>query len=246
MLIRTHPITGLPLEPLGYVRGRPVWPIMGGSEATPETPAPTAPSTPVETSAPVDPKTAEDDGDDLAKLDGGALAKMVRDLRTENKRDRTAGKEAAAKAADEAARKAVVADIAKALGLDGGDKLTPEQLQAKLSEAQEGTTKATQAATAAARELAVYRVAAKAGGDPDALLDSRSFLDSINGLDPAADGFRDKVTAAVQKAVKDNPSRLALAATGKGGADIRGGSGETQGKPKDLAEAIQRRLSTGN
>lgn len=28
----THPITGAPLQPLGIVAGRPVWPILGGSE----------------------------------------------------------------------------------------------------------------------------------------------------------------------------------------------------------------------
>lgn len=33
--VRLHPLTGLPLKPVGHVRGRPVWPILGGSEDPP-------------------------------------------------------------------------------------------------------------------------------------------------------------------------------------------------------------------
>lgn len=31
MTARTHPITGRPIEPVGFIRGRAIWPIMGGA-----------------------------------------------------------------------------------------------------------------------------------------------------------------------------------------------------------------------
>ncbi|MFE4203950.1 MULTISPECIES: hypothetical protein [Streptomyces] len=72
-----------------------------------------------------------------------------------------------------------------------GQEATPEELTAQLTSAQ---AQARQTAV----ELAVYRTAREAGGDPDALLDSRRFADSLADIDPAdADAVRAAVTAAV-------------------------------------------------
>lgn len=131
------------------------------------------------------------------------------------------------KKAKEAAKAANdrVAQILKAAGLTSdGDEDPAEQLAASKAAAE----KAAQRARDAAVELAVYKRAGKAGGDPDALLDSRTFLAAVKELDPAAADFGDKVAEAIKAAVKANPKLAAApAGPGKQGADHNGGTGET-------------------
>lgn len=141
----------------------------------------------------------------------------------------------AKKAADER-----VAAILKAAGLTPDGKEDPaDQLRAAREAAEKAATNARQTAV----ELAVYRTAGKAGADPDAVLDSRSFLNEVADLDPEAPDFGDKVTAAIKAALKKN-SKLSAAPAGPGkqGADHSGSGGGT-GRSKTLAEATARRLN---
>lgn len=148
-------------------------------------------------------------------------------LRRENGAERTNAK---AKAADEA-RAELAQTIGKALGLVKDDKtpVDPAEITKQLADAQ-----AAQRTTAV--ELAVYRTAADHGGDPNALLDSRTFLAKVSDLDPSAADFTAQVAAAVKAAVADNPKLKATAqAAGASTVDHAGGSGE---KVTTLAEQI--------
>jgi hypothetical protein len=119
----------------------------------------------------------------------------------------------------QSAQQDFVDKIAKALGINGaGETPTVEQVTDQLTAAQ-------QDARERAVDLAVYRAAGPASADPDALLDSTAFRKRVAELDPAADGFTEKVTAAITTAVKDNP-RLAAgpAAAPRSGGEITGGS----------------------
>ncbi|NUT31536.1 MAG: hypothetical protein HOV79_00525 [Hamadaea sp.] len=132
--------------------------------------------------------------------------------------------------------------IAVALGFKPDPKTDPTQLVAQAASERD---KATADARAKTIELAVYKAAGKAGGDPDALLDSRGFLDALADLDPAAKDFAAKVTAAITDAVKDNP-RLAAQQSGaqggqgpaRQGADHSGG-GNNSTRPTSLGAAIR-------
>ncbi|WP_306358686.1 MULTISPECIES: hypothetical protein [unclassified Nocardia] len=203
----------------------------------PETPAaPTPPAAPA--AAPAAPETAasSESGEQMFP------ASYVKDLREENARHRTelkaqvAQSEANAKKAAEEAmakvREEITQSFAKALNLVPEEvPESPEQLlDAATAQAREAQTLA-QANAAAARaarvELDAYRVADKAGADPDAVLDSRTFLEAIDGLDPADGEYAAKLAAAVTKAVDANP-RLkrpapAPAAPDRSGGDLSAG-----------------------
>ena len=156
--------------------------------------------------------TAEPESKDLSKLPQWAQT-LINDTRKEAGDARIQAKEQAA----EEARQQLANEIGKALGLVKGDeKVDPEKLAADLQASQLETLQAK-------RELAVYRGASAAGGDPDALLDSNSFLRSIESVDPTD---TEKITAAIKEAVKNN-SKLSMAprAGSKSGGDV-GGSGE--------------------
>lgn len=168
-------------------------------------------------------------GDNLPD-DPAVLKGMIADLRRENGSARTNAK---AQAADEA-RTALVQELGKALGLvkDGEQAPKPEELTAQVQAAQ-------QAARAAQVELAVHRAASTHKADPSALLDSRAFLAKVADLDPTADDFGEKVTAAIKQAVTDNPKLLAAQAAGASSVDHAGGSGEARTRtPKPLADAV--------
>lgn len=155
---------------------------------------------------------AEPESKDISKLPQWAQT-LINDTRKEAGDARIQAKEQAA----EEARQQLANEIGKALGLVKGDeKVDPEKLAADLQASQSETLQAK-------RELAVYRGASAAGGDPDALLDSNSFLRSIESVDPAD---TEKITAAIKEAVKNN-SKLSMVsrAGSKSGGDV-GGSGE--------------------
>lgn len=261
MTVRLHPLTGVPLEPVGYVRGRAVWPILGGSEGVPEgapagqpatppaqppaqpaapvtapPPAPAAPA-PQPPAQPATPKAVEvGDNDDaaalLAKYTPEELAAYALTLRKENTRGRTGAKAAAA----DQARTELAQHLAKALGLtddDDAGKVTPEQLTADLTAARD------QARTAAV-QLELYRTAAQHGAVAGDLL-SLVVLRDTAGLDPAAPDFRDKVVAAAQAAVQANPILRAAPAAAKSGGEFTGGPGGTS-KPTTLEEAVQLKM----
>lgn len=125
--------------------------------------------------------------------------------------------------------------IAKALGLKADEALDPAVLGKQL----DGTkTELAQSRV----ELAVYRTAGKAGGDPDALLDSRAFLTAVGRLDPTDDGFAVALEAAVADAVKANP-KLAGAATppARSGGQIAGAPAPTD---DDSIESYVKKFNT--
>jgi hypothetical protein len=104
-------------------------------------------------------------------------------------------------------------------------QLTPEQIQQKAEQS-------AQEAREASVKLAVYQVAAKHEADPDALLDSASFVRAVAKLDPTADTFAANVETAIKKAVESN-ARLKASTTPpvppKGGFDMNNGdSGKRQ------------------
>ena len=141
-------------------------------------PAPTA--TPP---APAEPKAAAVAPTGNPWDDPDAAKAEIERLRKEAGASRVNAK---AQAADEA-RKEVTQSIAKALGLVDDDANDPAKLTASLTTSQ---AEAKQARV----ELAVFRAAAAVNGDPAALLDSTSFLKSLDGIDPSD-------TAAVQAAI---------------------------------------------
>lgn len=159
--------------------------------------------------------------------------KVIADLRKENARNRTNAKETAANEA----RQDIAQTIAKALGLqpdDSDDRPDPaEQVKTLTSQIEETRTRAEQAAL----ELAVYRGAGTAGANPDALLDSRSFMTTIAQIDPAD---TEAVKTAITEAVQNNPNLRALQAGGPNRIDHAPG-GSSHAEPKSLTEALSAR-----
>jgi len=225
----------LPTAPgafLGYRKnGLPIHVAAGGApgdtETPPEgTPAPpeTPPATPQAGETPAaspEPASGQEPqqpaGDDPEKT-----ARTVAAIREEYKQERAKRqaiektldgmKAAAAKAeADQAARNKA---LAVALGIAQED-VTPEQLaeRAQLERdaaRAEATTHAAQK-RAADVELAVLRSAYASGVNGNALLDSRAFVATVTGLDPAAEDFAAQVTDAINTAVTANPAYRAAA-----------------------------------
>lgn len=131
--------------------------------------------------------------------------------------------------------------LAKALGLKSDDeKPDPAALAEQLSAQQA-------AARTASIELAIFRTATAAGADPDALLDSRSFLAKVTGLDPSDEGFTTAMTDAVKAAVEANPKLRQVRVAGASSVDhSAGGSGEGRrsGKPRPLHAAVTDALNS--
>lgn len=152
--------------------------------------------------------------------------RIIRDTRGEAAANRTKATEA------EQQRQATLDAIAKALGLkDEGEQPDPAQLAQQLTDSQ---AQARQSAV----ELAVYKTAGKHSGDPDALLDSRTFIEKVAALDPSADDFAAKVDDAIKQAVADNPKLKATRAVGSSSVDHAGGTGEGRTPANNLTGAI--------
>lgn len=193
--IKHHPLTGALLLPLGYRKdGRAIWPIMGGDDtvppATPPADAPPADAPPVTPPADTPPVDSGKGGKDAVLADLAkerdarqALEKQVTDLQT--------------------AQQTQLDAIAKALGLKQDEPPDPAKL------AEQVTTEQAKAREAAV-QLAVYRNAAQAGGDPDALLDSATFLSGLAKVDPTD---AQAVATAIKAAVEASP-RLGSAPAG--------------------------------
>jgi hypothetical protein len=103
-------------------------------------------------------------------------------------------------------RDALLRGVADKLGIPFDGKLGPEQLTAKLEAAQ-------RTARQKAIELAVYRSAAAAGADPDALLDSRSFTDRTVELDPDSADFTAQIASLISEVASSQPRYQAAAQT---------------------------------
>lgn len=245
-IARTHPLTGLPLAPLGHRRdGSPIWPIMGGSGEGGE-----GGEGGDDGGTDTGDEGKADEGDEgkapeneTADAKAARLEAEVSRLRKENASDRTNAKTKAA----EDARKAVVDDIAKALGLKEGDKApTVEELKAQLTEQSGQTEEARAAARDTQAELIVWRNATELKVDPQALTDSRAFASAIKNLDPSdPKKFEKAVKEAAQEAVKNNPRLAAQAAASSSSADHSGGPGGGASKtPKSLNDAVAAHYGT--
>ncbi|MEO3860881.1 hypothetical protein [Acrocarpospora sp. B8E8] len=251
-----HPYTRL--QAIGVLpSGRVIWPVMGGSgegdgggetggtetetgtggaDTSTTTDTGTGPADQGGTATDGKPETgkAKDGDDELAKW--RALSKQNEDRAKENK-----------KALDAATKKNqdTFDAIAQALGLKKGEQVDP----AKQIELLTGDLGKTQADLRSARvELAVYKAAGKNGGDADALLDSRGFLNAVAELDPAEKDFTAAVAEAIKTAVKDNPKLAATQPTPpakKSGSDgMNGAAGTGPRKPVGLAGAIKAHYNT--
>ena len=220
----------LPVTPgafLGYRKnGNPIRVIAGGSGEDTETPpdgTPAPPETPAGTPPAGDPPATSPEpasgqepppaaGDDPEKT-----ARTVAAIREDFKKERTQRQAAEKRLADlEAASTKRDEDetarnkaLAIALGIATED-VTPEQLAERAQ--QERDAAQAQAATSAASkraadiELAVLRSAYASGVNGNALLDSRSFVATVSGLDPASGDFTAGVTEAIGAAVTANPA----------------------------------------
>lgn len=212
--------------------------------AAPPPPEPAAPAEPSEPTVEPTGKAPKFEGD----FDPAKYQKLVENIR---------GDVDAEKAKREAAEKKVTeieqgqADFMKKMaslfGVTTDDEKppTPEQLAQQLAEEQTRTKASDDRARQTTVELAVYKTAGTHGGDPDALLDSRSFANTIAKLDPAADGFDTEVGKAVKAAVDGN-SKLAAKTpetkpepTPAGGAPMDG----APGSKRQLGEADRKRMS---
>lgn len=192
--------------------------------------------------------TGDDDGQDDAGKDAkpkpkppakkdvdedpaATIARLQKELKQANA-DAGKARTNAKKAAADEARTEIVQELGKALGLVKDNKDTPPDPAALTAQIE----KATAAHRETAVELAVYRGASKYGADPDALTDSRAFLNSIKGLDPSDEGFAKAVQAAIKKAVDDNPKLKVATAPARTSSDFNGGSGGNGSGPKTIDE----------
>ncbi|MEV4078959.1 hypothetical protein AB0J43_01530 [Nonomuraea fuscirosea] len=184
--------------------------------------------------------------------------KLFRDLRKEAADYRSKMSDAT-KAAEEAAkskgpsaeeitaqvRTDFAQQIGKALGLVADEqdtKLTPEQVIEQLTGERDTTAKERDEERERHRralvELAVHRQGLKMGADPDALLDSRTFVKKIRDLDPDADDFGTKLGETIQLAIDDNPKYKAGSLAGpppRSGGEFAGGPG---GRPSGSEPTI--------
>jgi hypothetical protein len=158
--------------------------------------------------------STEDDFDSLPE----ATKAEIRKLRKEN---RTLRKAQPKTTSDDKGTDPQAALLAKLTELLGGDMGTPPKAPATDNSASELRT--------ARIELAAYKAATAAGADPDALLDSRSFLREIEDLDPTDASFEKDLREAAKAALGANPSLKAKsggqqkAPPGKSGGDLAGG-----------------------
>jgi hypothetical protein len=200
------------------------------STAVTTPPADPKPEPPKSDPAPSDPKPSPWEDPAAAKAE-------IERLRRESAKDRTNAK---AQAADDA-RKELANTIGKALGLVEDETIDPAKLTESLTTAQ---AEAKQARV----ELAVFRNAATAGGDPAALLDSTSFLKSLDGID-ANDSAA--VSAAIAKAIETNPRLGAAPGEPKApapnpaqGSSASGPGGVTQLTREDLSGMTAQEIET--
>lgn len=122
--------------------------------------------------------------------------KALRDARADAAKSRTTAKQTAA----EEARQELTTQIARALGLGEDEEVDPADLTAQIEQAQAVAWKS-------GVELQVHRVASRLGGNADALLDSLTFIDSLDDLvdvDPRSSEFSAQLEAKVQAAMEKN------------------------------------------
>ncbi|MFE9286707.1 hypothetical protein [Streptomyces olivaceus] len=230
-------------------------PVPEGAPA-PTPPAPAAPATPPDPAPSAEPtvepkaKAPKFEGD----FDPARFEKLVENLRGDVEAEKQKRQAAEKKATDDQAD--FMKKLAGIFGVttDEAKPPTPEELAQQLEEEQTRTKASDDRARQTQVELAVYKTAGKHGGDPDALLDSRSFANAIAKLDPTAADFDAKVGEAVKAAVDGNAKLAAKAPEPKkpetpaGGADMGGAAGGKRQlgaadvarmTPKQITQAVQ-------
>ncbi|MFE4991418.1 hypothetical protein ACFRH4_08710 [Streptomyces mirabilis] len=129
----------------------------------------------------------------------------------------------------------LLAKVAEALGLDAGTKPDADQLTQQLTASQSEVRQSKV-------EAAVLRTAARLGVDGDALLDSRSFLNSLTDVDPSDSAAVEAAVNAVKTRFQ-NPSTTTADAVptppARSGAPINGSPGGS----KPITEAELARMS---
>lgn len=186
--------------------------------------------------------TGKGNADDLSAT-VKRLEKELADARRDAGKARTDAKK---QAADDAV-KALTQQLGKALGFVKDD--TPPDPKALADAiAQKDTTISEKESAIRAKdvELAVWSRADKQGAKASALLDSRSFVNAISGLDPSEKGFQTALDQAIKDAVKDNPAFAAVQSAGKSGGDLSGGTGEgtARQRPTSLSAAVRGTFGT--
>jgi hypothetical protein len=168
--------------------------------------------------------------DDAAKVK--RLEKELAAANREAGKARTAAKQ---QAADDAV-KALTQQLGKALGFVK-DEAPPDPKALAEAIAAKDTTIAERDSAIRAKdvELAVWSRADKLGARAGALLDSRSFLNSIAELDPSEKGFKTALDNEIKAALKENQAFAAAAPAGQSGGDLSGGTGEGAAKKRSTS-----------
>jgi hypothetical protein len=155
------------------------------------------------------------------------IARLEKELKAANAEAGKARTTAKKQAAEEA-RKQLAEEIGRALGLVKEDAVEtdPAKLLEQLKAEQAATGSAQEAAIAARVEATVVRTAYGMGIDGDRLLDSRSFCEQVDNLDPSDPAkFRESLKKLVARTAEKNPA-LRLQTAGASGGDLSGGTGE--------------------
>lgn len=165
--------------------------------------------------------------------------KLIKDARKgEGDYRKRAQEEAASRASTEEKLQGFLDGFSKVLGLSADTDATneaptppdPEKLTSELEAAQREHH-------ATRVELAVFRSAGEYDGDPDALLDSRSFLNKVLDLDPSAGDFNDKVATAIKEAVASNPKLKAQSPVSIPAAPTPPSGGDFASGPREKTDA---------
>lgn len=169
------------------------------------------------------------------------IAKVIRDAREDAGKARTTAK---ANAANEA-RQSLAQEIGKALGIVQDDKpADPAELTRTIATQTSQIGDLTSTVRQQKVELAIHAAAGKHQANASALLDSRAFLKSVEGLDPTADDFTTKLDDAIKAAVDSNAQLRTGQAPRRGGGEFAGGPGAT-GRPTSLGQAVAASLTGG-
>jgi hypothetical protein len=246
---------------LGYVGGRPVYVIAGGNGAGEGGSGSGGQSGAGEsggsgqtgdgTAGQGSGQGGQQSGQSGSKADDGkggsgetpeaAIARLTKDLADARQEAGKARTTAKANAANEA-RQELAQEIGKALGLVKDDKpADPAELTRTITEKTSRIGELETTNRTMSIELAAYKAAGTHDANPAALLDSRNFLESVKGLDPADKDFTTQLGEAIKKAVADNPQLRTGQVPRRGGGDFAGGPG-TERRPTSLHDAIAAKL----
>lgn len=226
-ILPIHNRTGV--HAVGFRRdGRPIWPIRGGSGEGP----PTAPP------APGDPNP---DNSTPPASESSPPAPAVDEQRL------TEAEQHASEQSERAQQLQAALDaVQQALNPDGGaGEQDPAQLAAVVADRDKQLDQVAAELRTAKVELAAHKAATTEGARADRLLNSRSFLDAVSGLDPDSPKFEQQLAEQIRAAVEADPELYGAAGPGpaKGGAEFNGPPTADQ-RPKSLQDAVAARLGS--